>query len=46
MGQPAHVLVAEDNALVGSAMRILLEDGGYRVTIAPSVAETIRSVQE
>ncbi len=39
--QPAHVLVAEDNALVSSAMRILFEESGFRVSIAPSVKETV-----
>jgi CheY-like chemotaxis protein len=37
----AHVLVAEDNELVGSAMRILLEESGHRVTIAQSIANTV-----
>ena len=37
----AHVLVAEDNELVGSAMRILIEETGHRVTIARSIAETV-----
>lgn len=35
----AHVLVVEDNALVTSAMRILLEDAGFRVSTAGRVAE-------
>ena len=39
--QPAHVLVAEDNALVSSAMRILLEECGFRISITPSVKETV-----
>jgi DNA-binding response OmpR family regulator len=39
--QPAHVLVAEDNALVSGAMRILFEDSGYRVSIAPTITETV-----
>ena len=37
----AHVLVAEDNELVGSAMRILLEETGHRVTVAQSIADTV-----
>jgi len=32
-----HVLVVEDSALVSSALRILLEETGRRVTVAPSV---------
>jgi DNA-binding response OmpR family regulator len=35
----AHVLVVEDNALVTSAARILLEDSGFRVSTAGRVAE-------
>jgi CheY-like chemotaxis protein len=35
------VLVAEDNELVGSAMRILFEETGYRVTITRSIADTV-----
>jgi DNA-binding response OmpR family regulator len=34
-----HVLVVEDNALVTSATRILLEDAGFRVSAAGRVAE-------
>jgi CheY-like chemotaxis protein len=36
-----HVLVAEDNALVADAMRVLFEETGHRVTTAGSVAETV-----
>lgn len=36
---PGHVLVVEDNALVTSATRILLEDAGFRVSAAGGVAE-------
>jgi adenylate cyclase len=32
----AHILVVEDSALVSGAFRILLEDAGYRVTVAES----------
>jgi DNA-binding response OmpR family regulator len=39
--QPAHVLVAEDNALVSSAMRILFEESGFRVSVTPSVMATV-----
>jgi DNA-binding response OmpR family regulator len=38
---PAHVLVAEDNALVSGAMRILFEESGYRVSIAATITETV-----
>ena len=40
-GRPAHVLVAEDNALVAGAMRVLFEESGFRVTICASVAATV-----
>lgn len=35
----AHILVVEDSELVTSAFRILLEDAGYRVTVAGSIAQ-------
>jgi DNA-binding response OmpR family regulator len=38
---PAHVLVAEDNALVSGAMRILFEESGYRVSVAATITETV-----
>lgn len=40
-GRKPHVLVAEDNAVVGSAMRILFEETGHRVTITPTIAATV-----
>jgi adenylate cyclase len=39
----AHILVVEDSQLVTSAFRILLEDAGYRVSIAESVKEMVDS---
>ncbi|MEO6529053.1 MAG: response regulator [Gemmatimonadaceae bacterium] len=36
-----HVLVAEDNALVSDAMRVLFEETGHRVTTTSSIAETV-----
>ena len=36
-----HVLIAEDNALVAGAMRVLFEETGHRVTTAGSIAETV-----
>lgn len=35
----AHVLLVEDNALVTSATRILLEDAGFRVSAAAGIGE-------
>jgi two-component system KDP operon response regulator KdpE len=35
------VLVAEDNALVAGAMRVLFEETGHRVTTTGSIAETV-----
>lgn len=37
----AAVLIVEDSALVVSALRLLLEDRGFRVSAAGSVAEAI-----
>ena len=36
-----HVLVAEDNALVAGAMRVLFEETGHRVTTAGTIADTV-----
>jgi DNA-binding response OmpR family regulator len=33
--------VAEDNELVGGAMRVLFEETGHRVTIAPTIVEAV-----
>lgn len=38
----AHVLVVEDNTLVTSATRILLEDAGFRVSTAATLSEAQR----
>jgi DNA-binding response OmpR family regulator len=38
----SSILVVEDSALVGDALRILLEDAGYTVFIAPTVADAVR----
>jgi DNA-binding response OmpR family regulator len=35
----AHVLIVEDNALVTSATRILLEDAGFRVSTAGTLGD-------
>jgi len=40
-----HVLIVEDNAVVASAMRILLEDAGHTVSEAASVAAAISAVE-
>lgn len=41
MPERDHILVAEDNDLVGGAMRILLEETGHRVTITRTIADTV-----
>lgn len=40
---PAHVLLVEDSEIAASALRILLEAHGYRVTLAASVADAVRA---
>lgn len=37
----AHILIVEDSALIVSALRILLEDAGHRVSDAGSVRDGI-----
>jgi two-component system, OmpR family, KDP operon response regulator KdpE len=37
-----HVLVAEDNELVATAMRVLFEETGHRVSTTPTIAATVR----
>jgi two-component system KDP operon response regulator KdpE len=37
----SHVLVVEDNELVSTALRLLLESADHRVSTAASVAESI-----
>lgn len=41
----AHVLVVDDSALVTGALRLLLEETGYRVSVAESVASAIRTAR-
>ena len=41
-----HVLVAEDNELVGGAMRVLFEETGHRVTIATTIVATVQVAAE
>jgi DNA-binding response OmpR family regulator len=44
--EPTHVLVVEDSSLVADALRLLLEEYGYRVTMADSLATARASVRE
>jgi DNA-binding response OmpR family regulator len=37
-----HVLVAEDNELVATAMRVLFEETGHRVSATPTIVATVR----
>jgi CheY-like chemotaxis protein len=39
---PPHVLIVEDSALVTSALRLLLEETGHRVSDAADVAAAVR----
>lgn len=39
----AHILIVEDSALISGAFRILLEDAGFRVTVAESNRQAIES---
>jgi DNA-binding response OmpR family regulator len=39
---PPHVLVAEDNDLVATAMRVLFEETGHRVSSTPTIVATVR----
>ena len=36
-----HILVAEDNALVADAMRLLFEETGHRVTTAGTIVDVV-----
>jgi two-component system, OmpR family, KDP operon response regulator KdpE len=38
---PAHVLIVEDSDAVTSAMRILVESGGHRVSTAATIAQAL-----
>ena len=40
---PSNVLVVEDSTLVGDALRILLEDAGYNVLIAETIADAVKT---
>lgn len=42
----ARVLVVEDNADVGNAMRMLLESGGHDVRVAGTVADALAACDE
>jgi signal transduction histidine kinase len=45
-GGGAHVLIAEDDALAARVLRILLEQSGYRVTLAADGAAALRILDE
>ena len=42
----AHILLVEDSALVRSALQLLLEENGFRVTLAATGAEAIDELSE
>jgi DNA-binding response OmpR family regulator len=41
VGDPAHVLIIEDSELVASALRILFESAGRRVSTAATIAQSL-----
>lgn len=41
----AHILIVEDSAIVVSALRILLEDAGHRVSNAGTVRDALDSAR-
>ena len=45
-GSGEHVLIAEDDAGAARVLRILLEQAGYRVTLAPDGEEALRILDE
>ena len=45
-GDGAHVLIAEDDAAAARVLRLLLEQSGYRVTVAPDGAAALRILDE
>ena len=42
----AHVLIAEDDAAAARVLRLLLEQSGYRVTVAPDGETALRILEE
>src|SRR5215213_5196813 len=38
---PSHVLIVDDSALVTGALQLLLEESGYRVTVAEDLAQAV-----
>lgn len=41
MTERPHILIVEDSALVTSALRILFEETGHDVTVAPTVRDAV-----
>lgn len=42
---PAHVLIVEDSALVVGALRLLLEEAGFRISAAHTVSEALTTAR-
>ncbi len=42
---PPHILIVEDNALVVGALRLLLEESGYRVSSAGGVRAALDAIR-
>lgn len=45
-GSGEHVLIAEDDAAAARVLRLLLEQAGYRVTLAPDGEQALRILDE
>jgi signal transduction histidine kinase len=45
-GNGEHVLIAEDDAAAARVLRLLLEQAGYRVTLAPDGEQALRILDE
>jgi DNA-binding response OmpR family regulator len=40
---PTRILVVEDSILISSALRILLESGGYEVSVAETAGDAVKA---
>jgi DNA-binding response OmpR family regulator len=42
LAQPTRLLIVEDSALTASALRLLFQESGYKVDVAPNVEEAVK----